>query len=111
MKQKIVAVLYLTAAAVSQMALPFVVNAAYAERGYFALGGEWVLLGLSVLLTVVGIEKMMRVHKVEDEELRQRYRQAVSRGIKRLCKAERDMWENLSLGDAVKRINEGKRAI
>lgn len=59
MKHKLLSALWLTAAAAMQILLPFAVSAAYIERGYFAIGGEWIILLLAILFTYFGISELI----------------------------------------------------
>ena len=63
--------------ALSQLALPFAVSSAYAERGYFAIGGEYGLIVLSLICMFTSINSIT-----------QAYEKALQRA-KRLIKAYR----------------------
>ena len=55
--------------------IPFAAEAAHRERGYFAIGGEWLLPVLTVLMSIVilevvgGIKAMLKeTAEMPDEE-------------------------------------------
>lgn len=55
MKHKIISAICFIIAIAIQIYLPVAVNAAYLDRGYFAIGGEWALPLLTMLCTYFGI--------------------------------------------------------
>lgn len=58
MKHKLLSALWLTGAVALQIYTPFGVSAAYIERGYFGIGGEWIIPFLAMLFAYFGISEL-----------------------------------------------------
>ncbi|AEE98049.1 hypothetical protein [Mahella australiensis] len=43
--------LYIVALGIGLVLMPFAIHSAYEARGYFAIGGEWLVLPLALLVT------------------------------------------------------------
>lgn len=76
MKHIITIFLTATVSVVSQLFLPFAVNIAYTERGYFAIGGEYGLVVLSLFSMVICIDAIAKMYmnlKERHKEITQKY--------------------------------------
>lgn len=89
MKYKTYGILWLGIGILSQLGLPFAVLAAYSERGYFAIGGEWILLILSVFAVIFGIDYLTRGYEEERFEQSKRHRKSLKRCINNLLNKRR----------------------
>lgn len=63
MKQKIIIGFTAFVSAASQIAVPFAVSEAYVERGYFAIGGEYGLIVLSLICMFMCINQVVQMYE------------------------------------------------
>lgn len=86
MKYKIEVIVYFTLAGIATLTLPFAVQQAFEERGYFAIGSEWVLLLLAILNVISGIHNLIRYQNEEIKKQSERHRISMKRVIKNILK-------------------------
>lgn len=63
MDNKIILVMTGISSAACQIAIPFAVQSAYNERGYFAIGGEYGLIALSLGCLCIAFNSINRILK------------------------------------------------
>lgn len=57
--------LYAIAGGIGLILTPAAIHSAYIQRGYFAIGGEYLVLPLALLLATVVDETMKTIHEIK----------------------------------------------
>lgn len=86
MKYKVYGGLWLIGAFIAQVSLPWAVAAAYAERGYWAIGGEWGLLIVAIVAVCFSIDNIVKGFNEEYAESSIRHKKSIKRLVKRLLR-------------------------
>lgn len=75
MKRKTTIIITTAISVIAQVLLPFAINSAYNDRGYFAIGGEYALIFLSLICMFVCAENIIKMYM----DLRERHKETTQK--------------------------------